>query len=48
MQVNPRAGHNSYQDEPKIHMAEVRAFLLDRPLPEHPYEGPPAGYEGPP
>ena len=31
-------------------MSEVRAFLLDRPLPEHPYAGsnPPEGYEGPP
>ena len=44
------AGHNSYQDEPVLYMAEVRAFLLDRRLPEHPYEGtgPPEGYAGPP
>jgi proline iminopeptidase len=44
------AGHNSYQDEPKLYMAEVRAFLLGRPLPVHPYESaePPKGYEGPP
>jgi pimeloyl-ACP methyl ester carboxylesterase len=43
-------GHNAYQDEPDRYMANVRAFLLSRPLPEHPYEGskPPEGYEGPP
>jgi proline iminopeptidase len=44
------SGHNAYQDEPDRYMANVRAFLLSRPLPEHPYEGskPPEGYEGPP
>jgi proline iminopeptidase len=44
------SGHNAYQDEPERYMSEVRAFLLDRPLPEHPYAGsnPPEGYEGPP
>ena len=44
------SGHNAYQDEPERYMAGVRAFLLDRPLPEHPYEGDrmPEGYEGPP
>jgi len=44
------AGHNSYQDEPKRYMAEMRAFLLGRPLPESPYEGqrPPESYKGPP
>jgi proline iminopeptidase len=33
------SGHNAYQDEPERYMAGVRAFLLDRPLPERPYEG---------
>jgi proline iminopeptidase len=44
------SGHNAYQDEPERHMAGVRAFLLDRPLLERPYEGHrmPEGYEGPP
>jgi proline iminopeptidase len=44
------SGHNAYQDEPERYMANVRAFLLGRPLPEHPYEGSnrPEGYEGPP
>jgi len=44
------SGHNAYQDEPKRYMAEVRAFLLDRPLPERPYQdtGSPDDYEGPP
>jgi proline iminopeptidase len=44
------SGHNAYQDEPERYMAGVRAFLLDRPLPERPYEGsrPPDGYEGSP
>jgi len=43
-------GHISYQDEPELYMAGVRAFLLGRPLPEHPYggTGPPESYEGPP
>ena len=43
------AGHNAYQDEPERYMAAVRAFLLDRPLPDPPYEGrlPPDDYEGP-
>jgi pimeloyl-ACP methyl ester carboxylesterase len=44
------AGHNAYQDEPERYMAGVRAFLLDQPLPERPYEGNhlPEDYEGPP
>jgi len=44
------SGHNAYQDEPERYMAGVRAFLLDRPLPERPYEGNhlPEDYEGPP
>jgi len=44
------SGHNAYQDEPKLYMAGVRAFLLGRPLPVRPHEGvhPPEGYEGPP
>jgi proline iminopeptidase len=44
------SGHNAYQDEPDRYMAGVRAFLLDRPLPERPYEdtGVPGDYEGPP
>src|SRR5215207_7032432 len=33
------AGHNVYQDEPERFLSVVRAFLLDRPLPEPPYEG---------
>ena len=43
------SGHNAYQDEPERYMANVRAFLLGRPLPEPPYEGHrmPEGYEGP-
>jgi len=43
------SGHNAYQDEPERFLAAVRAFLLDRPLPEPPYPGTgsPAGYEGP-
>ena len=44
------SGHNAYQDEPERYMAAVQAFLLERPLPELPYEGwhMPDGYEGPP
>jgi proline iminopeptidase len=44
------SGHNAYQDEPERYMADVRAFLLGRPLPESPYDGHrrPEGYEGPP
>jgi hypothetical protein len=44
------SGHNAYQDEPERYLAGVRAFLLDRPLPERPYEGRrlPEDYEGPP
>jgi proline iminopeptidase len=44
------SGHNAYQDEPERYIAGVRAFLLDRPLPERPYEGSrlPEDYEGPP
>jgi proline iminopeptidase len=44
-----RSGHNAYQDEPRRYMAEVRAFLLDRPLPQHPYQGHrmPEEYQGP-
>jgi proline iminopeptidase len=44
------SGHNAYQDEPERYMADVRAFLLGRPLPERPYGGQhrPEGYEGPP
>src|SRR5829696_2015466 len=40
------SGHNAYQDEPKLYMAGVRAFLLGRPLPVRPHEGvhPPEGY----
>jgi proline iminopeptidase len=43
------SGHNAYQDEPERYMADVRAFLLGRLLPERPYNGPrrPKGYEGP-
>jgi proline iminopeptidase len=46
----PEAGHNVYQDEPEEFLAVVRAFLLDHPLPEPPYEGhlSPDDYEGPP
>ena len=46
----PGAGHNVYQDEPERFLAIVRAFLLDQPLPDPPYEGhlPPDDYEGPP
>jgi proline iminopeptidase len=46
----PGAGHNVYQDEPDQFMAQVRAFLLDQPLPDLPYEEqlPPDDYEGPP
>ncbi|HEU5430374.1 MAG TPA: alpha/beta hydrolase, partial [Thermomicrobiales bacterium] len=44
------AGHNVFQDEPERYMAEVRAFLIGRPMPEPAYEGsqPPADYQGPP
>jgi proline iminopeptidase len=44
------AGHNAYQDEPDRYLATVRAFLLDQPLPDPPYEEqlPPDDYEGPP
>ena len=44
------SGHNAYQDEPERYLAGVRAFLLDRPLAERPYEGRrlPEDYEGPP
>jgi proline iminopeptidase len=44
------AGHNAYQDEPDRYLAAVRAFLLDQPLPDPPYEEqlPPDDYEGPP
>jgi proline iminopeptidase len=43
------SGHNAYQDEPERYMANVRAFLLGRLLPEPPYEGHrmPEDYEGP-
>ncbi len=43
------SGHNAYQDEPEKYMATVRAFLLNRRLPEVPYNGEqaPHGYEGP-
>jgi len=42
------SGHNAYQDEPERYMAGVRAFLLDRPLPQPPFEGHrvPDDYEG--
>lgn len=44
------SGHNAYQDEQVRYMANVRRFLLGRPLPEPPYEGRrmPEDYEGPP
>jgi hypothetical protein len=44
------SGHNAYQDKPQRYMAAVQAFLLDRPLPERPYEGHrmPDDYQGPP
>lgn len=44
------SGHNAYGDEPERYMANLRAFLLGRPLPESPYEGRrvPDDYEGPP
>jgi len=44
------SGHNAYQDEPDHYMSNVRAFLLDRALPERPYQGRrmPDDYEGPP
>jgi hypothetical protein len=44
------AGHNVYQDEPEGFLSVVRAFLLDRPLPEPSNEGhvSPDDYEGPP
>jgi hypothetical protein len=43
------SGHNAYQDEPQRYMANVRAFLLDLPLPDPPYRQrrPPDDYEGP-
>lgn len=43
------AGHNVYQDAPERTTSLLRAFLLDRPLPEAPYTGgdPPPNYEGP-
>jgi pimeloyl-ACP methyl ester carboxylesterase len=43
------SGHNVYQDEPKRYLAAVRAFLLDKPLPQHPYRGHrmPENYQGP-
>jgi proline iminopeptidase len=43
------AGHNAYQDEPKLYMDAVRTFLTGRPLPHAPREdhGVPGGYEGP-
>jgi proline iminopeptidase len=43
------SGHNAYQDEPGRCMANLREFLLGRPLPESPYEGRcmPDDYEGP-
>ena len=43
------SGHNAYQDESVHYMAAVRAFLMDGPLPEDPYEDSrtPDGYEGP-
>jgi proline iminopeptidase len=44
------SGHNAYQDEPERYMANLRAFLLGRALPESPYQGHrmPDDYEGPP
>jgi proline iminopeptidase len=44
------AGHNAYQDEPDQFIAQVRAFILDQPLPNPPYTGHllPIDYEGPP
>ncbi len=44
------SGHNAYQDKPERYMAELRAFLLGRPLPVRPYKStnPPGDYEGPP
>jgi proline iminopeptidase len=44
------SGHNAYQDEPERYMANVRAFLLGRPLPRSSYQGyrMPDDYEGPP
>jgi len=44
------SGHNAYQDEPERYIANVRAFLLGRHLPESLYDGHrrPDGYEGPP
>ncbi|HZB08981.1 MAG TPA: alpha/beta hydrolase [Rubrobacter sp.] len=43
------SGHNAYQDEPRRYMANLRAFLLGRPLPEAAYKGHlmPDDYEGP-
>lgn len=43
------SGHNSYQDEPGRYMADVRAFLLSRSLPDPPLPDTsvPHGYEGP-
>lgn len=44
------SGHNAYQDEPGRYMTSLRAFLLNRTLPERQYgdSRPPKGYEGPP
>jgi proline iminopeptidase len=44
------SGHNAYQDEPGRYMANVRAFLLGRPLPDALYQAHrmPDDYEGPP
>ena len=44
------SGHNAYQDEPGRYVAGARAFLIDRPLQQPPYDEPrvPDDYEGPP
>jgi proline iminopeptidase len=43
------AGHNAYQDRPRIFLHVVRAFLTGRPLPVAPRatDLPPSDYEGP-
>src|SRR4029453_14684005 len=44
------AGHNSYQDQPAVFLATVRAFLAGRPLPApaRTDTAAPDAYEGPP
>jgi hypothetical protein len=45
----PDAGHEIYRDQPDLYLACIRAFLLGKPLPLHPWTTahPPATLEGP-